>query len=323
MEQKFPERKYDYSKVDYKKASFKVEVICPRHGSFFITPSNLRAGNKCPKCALEDRTCNVNEVLNKCSNKYNNKFNYSLIPLNGITMKSEVIVICPEHGKFKTTLERHLYTSKYGCPICAHKAPRKSIIDGVKRRDMREYRIWKAIKTRTTNYNTDDVDRYINRGIICCKEWLNSFEKFYNDMGPCPEGYSIDRIDNNKGYCKENCRWTTSKNQAENRGDFNIIITYNGETHVLKEWARIFNIKYSCLYKRIKTMPFEKAIQKDPNNRLYELNGVKRKLVDWCKIYNIKYSTVLNRIHKHKWTLQEALITPYKKRKMKIQSELT
>lgn len=260
----------------------------------------------------------ISDVLKKCAKKYNNKFDYSLVPLKGIKMRDKVTVICPKHGKFITTLTQHLHTSKYGCPICACTAPRKPVIDGVKRKEMREYRIWKAMKTRTTNHNAKDANRYIERGITCCKEWLDSFEKFYNDMGPCPEGYSIDRIDNNKGYYKENCRWANQKTQCGNKGDFNIIITYNGETHVLKEWARILNINYSCLYGRMKKMSFEKAIQDDPYNRLYEFKGEKKKLVEWCKIYNIKYQTVINRLDKHKWTLEEALLTPYGKRRMKI-----
>lgn len=54
-------------------------------------------------------------------------------------------------------------------------------------------------------------------GIVVCEEWRNNFKKFYKDMGPCPDGYQIDRIDNTKGYYKENCRWISPKENMKNR----------------------------------------------------------------------------------------------------------
>ena len=80
----------------------------------------------------------------------------------------------------------------------------------------RVYSIWGAMIGRATNKNSPRADDYVNRGIGVCEHWLK-FENFYKDMGDPPVGKSLDRIDNNKGYCKENCKWSTPSEQMSNR----------------------------------------------------------------------------------------------------------
>lgn len=79
------------------------------------------------------------------------------------------------------------------------------------------YRIWAGIKQRCTNPNNEEYDRYGGSGIAICKEW-DSFENFYNDMGERPsKNHSIDRINNELGYSKSNCKWSTIFEQAQNK----------------------------------------------------------------------------------------------------------
>ena len=80
----------------------------------------------------------------------------------------------------------------------------------------RTYKIWAGMVQRCTNENVSCFDIYGARGITVAPEW-RSFESFLADMGERPDGMSIERIDNDKGYSKDNCRWATSEAQSQNR----------------------------------------------------------------------------------------------------------
>lgn len=93
---------------------------------------------------------------------------------------------------------------------------------------------------------------YGGRGIDICDEWHDSFDAF--ELWSMQHGYddslTIDRIDNNKGYSPDNCRWATYSQQARNRRR-NHVIEHNGESHALCEWEEITGIKAKVIYNRI------------------------------------------------------------------------
>ena len=116
----------------------------------------------------------------------------------------------------------------------------------------RLYNIWGLMVQRCYNQNVPCYEAYGGRGIGICLEWREDFQAFYEwAMGNgYKENLTIDRIDNNKGYSPDNCRWVTRKVQANNTRR-NHYITHNGETHTLSEWAGFLGLNPDTLGSRI------------------------------------------------------------------------
>lgn len=113
------------------------------------------------------------------------------------------------------------------------------------------YYTWDGIKKRCYQQNSTGYQNYGGRGIVMCDEWKNSFWQFVADMGDKPFSAStIERLDNNKNYCKENCVWATPTEQANNRRN-NIYITYNGKVYTLFNICKLFNLIHSTIYWRL------------------------------------------------------------------------
>lgn len=114
-----------------------------------------------------------------------------------------------------------------------------------------EYQAWINMRRRCYDPKAKDYQNYSSRGITVCDEWRTSFRAFHRDMGNRPEGMkSIDRIDNNKGYSKENCRWATLSQQANNMST-NRVYEYNGESGTAPFWARKYGISIDTMHARL------------------------------------------------------------------------
>lgn len=118
-----------------------------------------------------------------------------------------------------------------GCASCAQKLvkPDKS------GSSLKEYSTWRQMKRRCYLKRDPGYKHYGGRGIQVCDEWVNDFWQFYRDMGSCPKGYSIERLNVDKNYAKDNCAWIPRNQQSMNRRSC-VRITLNGRTEILKTW---------------------------------------------------------------------------------------
>lgn len=109
---------------------------------------------------------------------------------------------------------------------------------------------WKSMRERCNNINSKAYKYYGQRGVVVCERW-ERFANFLEDMGDRPFGTTLDRLDNSKGYSKDNCRWATKEEQMNNKTTNNIL-EYHGKRQSLTMWARELGIKRSTLDMRIR-----------------------------------------------------------------------
>lgn len=117
----------------------------------------------------------------------------------------------------------------------------------------RLHRIWHSMYCRCYYPTTNQYNNYGGKGVKVCDEWKHNFVNFYN--WAMSNGYNdsltLDRIDNNKNYCPENCKWSTLEQQNNNRTTSKFI-TYNGKTQTQIQWCREYNINVVTFSDRIK-----------------------------------------------------------------------
>ncbi len=133
-------------------------------------------------------------------------------------------------------------------------------------RNTREYKAWCAMRERCNNQKAERYADYGGRGIQVCDRWANSAENFLADMGPCPDGLTLERNDVDGNYEPGNCRWATVTEQARNRRD-SINVEYQGQTMNLADVADVSGVPYKRLLYRVK-----RGMAADDAVRLYQPN---------------------------------------------------
>ena len=125
-----------------------------------------------------------------------------------------------------------------------------------------EYFAWGNMKQRCLNEKSPSFKRYGGRGIFVCERWLN-FENFKKDMGKRPQNKSLERINNDDGYYKENCRWATDDEQMNNTSRC-IYLRFKGENKTLMQWCAKLNLDYRSAYQKLRNgLPVERVLSKN------------------------------------------------------------
>ena len=142
---------------------------------------------------------------------------------------------------------------------------------------------WNEMKKRCTDPEDEGYPGYGGRGITIHPPWLESFDAFLQDMGPRPQGTTIERIDNDGNYEPGNCTWADAKAQARNRRN-NRFVTFRGETLIVTDWAKRLGVHPTTLFVRLERgWPLEEALTLGPCPRGWSPEDAKRGAVQGRK----------------------------------------
>ena len=150
---------------------------------------------------------------------------------------------CGSRRAYRNIGLRNGYWKSCGCQRVRNAAEsRKTHGHAVGGRRSRELSTHKGMISRCHDPKNSHFADYGGRGIFVCIRWRDSFEGFLADMGPKPEGMTLDRIDNSRGYEPGNCRWAPAEVQANNKRTTRLVL-FHGEELSLAQFARSIGIK--------------------------------------------------------------------------------
>jgi len=171
------------------------------------------------------------------------------------------------------------------------------------------------MQERCTNPDHIHFASYGGRGITIDPTW-NTFAGFLADMGPRPSGLTLDRRDNDGPYSRENCRWTTRKEQQRNRRDTRRH-EFQGQMLTLAEIAEATGINHRTLMDRVNRngWSIERATTQPTQapSRAYHFQGQDLTLPQWSAVLGISLSRLWHRIHERGWSIERAFTQPLRK----------
>ncbi len=162
----------------------------------------------------------------------------------------------------------------------------------------KEYRIWSGMMQRCYNKKSISYINYGARGIFVCKRW-HDLNNFIKDMGECPKGKTLERINNNNWYSPQNCKWATMKEQCRNRRNTRLVMI-NGVKKSLSDWCDIYKVNWFTIRDRLNSgMSPEKSFSipiGEKKKIIYlEFNGKRQTLDEWSKETGILKRTLHTR----------------------------
>lgn len=179
----------------------------------------------------------------------------------------------------------------------------------------RIYKIWQGMLARCNKPNCNAYKNYGGRGIKVCEKW-NTFEGFYEDMGPSYyDGGTIERKDVNGNYEQSNCKWIDKKDQSWNLRK-NVKVKFNGQMLNLKELSELVDIPIKIIQQRISNQKWsvEKAISNHIRTRkLFSFNGEMLTLTEISNVTAIHLRTLTTRVVDKGWSIEKATSTPVRK----------
>lgn len=195
--------------------------------------------------------------------------NWTIIETNAISNSTKEVLCKCFCGREKLVKTSYLRDNSVKATSCGCKSKEKLKLRKAENNpgfkhgmyQTRIYRIWAGMLSRCTNPKDYGYSNYGGRGITVCERWM-TFLNFLEDMKEPEPKMTLDRIDGNDGYYKDNCRWATYATQSRNRRS-NLNLEYKGSTKSLMDWSLELNINYQTLYTRIrKGMSVQEAFEK-------------------------------------------------------------
>lgn len=201
-----------------------------------------------------------------------------------------------------------------GCKGCGQKTHGES----PRNRRSPEYSAWASMQSRCKPRHKNH-DRYFDRGIRVCDEWLGQggFERFLDHVGRRPgKSFTFDRIDNNRGYKPGNVRWVTWETQQRNKGN-NRMVTIDDQTRCVAAWSEISGINQQVIGSRLSTgwEPKRAVFEKVGVARQFDIDGKSMSVTEWAKVSGVNRVVVSARLAKG-WDPKRAVFTPVTKERL-------